>query len=96
MQLLCSFSPKLNTNNPNIKSKYQSTPNQKNERLNEFNKLQKEKNAVNKKFEKYKKSGEIKKKFLENQTREVYKKLNAKEKTIKNLQIFQYEKISDV
>ena len=39
MQLLCSFSPKLNTNNPNIKSKYQSTPNQKNERLKTANSI---------------------------------------------------------
>ena len=37
MQLLCSFSPKLNTNNPNIKSKYQLISNQKNERLKTSN-----------------------------------------------------------
>ena len=76
----------ISENDKNIKNKLISlTKESMNTLLNEFNKLQKEKNAVNKKFEKYKKSGEIKKKFLENQTREVYKKLNSKEKIIKNL-----------
>jgi len=37
MQLLCSFSPKLNNNNPNIKSKYAQTPIHRKERLKTAN-----------------------------------------------------------
>ena len=52
--------------------------------LTRINSLEKENSQIQKKFEKYKANGELKKHFLENQIKNVYKKDNEKTKQIKN------------